>query len=49
MSYDDISAALKISVGTVKSRLARARLKLLEILEKNGTFPEGYRLKIIGS
>ena len=49
MSYDDISAALRISVGTVKSRLARSRLKLLEILEKKGTFPEGYRLKITGS
>ena len=43
MSYEDIAEALKINVGTVKSRLARARLKLLEILEEKGTFPEGYR------
>ena len=48
MSYDDIAAALKISTGTVKSRLARARLKLLEILEKKGTFPESYRQKMQG-
>jgi len=46
MSYDDIAVTLKINVGTVKSRLARARLKLVDILEKKGTFPEGYRLKM---
>jgi len=46
MSYDDISASLGINTGTVKSRLARAREKLVEILGKKGTFPEGYRLKL---
>ena len=48
MSYDDISSALGISAGTVKSRLARAREKLIEILSKKGTFPEGYRLILHG-
>jgi len=46
MSYEDISSALGISAGTVKSRLARARERLIEILCKKGTFPEGYRLKL---
>ena len=46
MSYDDIARTLDISVGTVKSRLARARLKLVGILVKKGTFPEGYRQKM---
>ena len=30
MSYDDIAAVLDISLGTVKSRIARARAGLLE-------------------
>jgi len=46
MNYEDIAATLNISIGTVKSRLARARMKLVEILEKKGTFPEGHRQKI---
>jgi len=44
MSYDEIAATLKINAGTVKSRLARARLKLVEILKEKGTFPESFRL-----
>jgi len=43
MSYEDISESLGISTGTVKSRLARAREKLIEILAKKGTFPDGHR------
>lgn len=43
MSYEDISSILKISVGTVKSRLSRARLKLAGILIEKGTYPEDSR------
>jgi RNA polymerase sigma-70 factor (ECF subfamily) len=46
MSYDDIATTLRINVGTVKSRLARARLRLIEILKEKGTFPDSYRLKL---
>ena len=45
MSYDEIASTLHINVGTVKSRLARARLKLVDILKEKGTFPDSFRLK----
>ncbi len=38
MSYQEISAVLKLEAGTVKSRLFRARAKLAKILRENGTF-----------
>jgi len=44
MSYDEMAETLRVNVGTVKSRLARARLKLVELLIAKGTFPEGFRL-----
>lgn len=44
MSYDDIALSLGISVGTVKSRLSRARKALAKILIKNGTFSPPQRL-----
>ena len=44
MSYDEIAKTLRINEGTVKSRLARARLKLIDILKEKGTFPESFRL-----
>jgi RNA polymerase sigma-70 factor (ECF subfamily) len=44
MSYDEMAASLGVSVGTVKSRLARSRLKLISILKEKGTFPESFRL-----
>jgi len=43
MSYDEVAVTLGINEGTVKSRLARARLKLIEILKEKGTFPETFR------
>lgn len=46
MSYKDISETLGINFGTVQSRLSRARVKLVKILEEKGTFPESYRLKM---
>ncbi len=39
-SYQEIGAALGISEGTVKSRIARGRQKLAEILRKTGNFFE---------
>ena len=44
MSYSDIARTLKLDEGTVKSRLARARIKLSDILLSKGTFPQSYRL-----
>jgi len=46
MSYDEMAEALRVNVGTIKSRLARARLKLVEILIEKGTFPDGFRLNV---
>ncbi len=37
-SYEEIAKALKLSEGTVKSRINRARIALKEIILKNGTF-----------
>jgi len=45
MSYSDIAETLNLSEGTVKSRLARARMNLANILIEKGTFPESYRQK----
>jgi RNA polymerase sigma-70 factor (ECF subfamily) len=40
MSYDEIGDILKLSEGTVKSRLFRARDKLRAALARNGNFSE---------
>jgi len=43
MSYTEIADTLNLSEGTVKSRLARARINLVNILAEKGTFSESFR------
>ena len=40
LSYDEIAQTLDIGVGTVKSRIFRAREKLCAFLNENGNIPE---------
>jgi RNA polymerase sigma factor (sigma-70 family) len=40
-SYDEVAAALNIPVGTVRSRLNRARRKVREALGEHGSIPDG--------
>lgn len=40
LSYDEIAQTLDIGVGTVKSRIFRAREKLCAFLSKDGNIPE---------
>lgn len=43
MTYEDISESLKIEIGTVKSRIARARERLRKKLLQNGNKPASFR------
>ena len=45
LSYDEIAAALSLEVGTVKSRLNRARKKLCIALLKSGNFSDRFPSK----
>ena len=36
--YTEVSDMIGVPVGTVKSRISRARIKLAEIIRKKGTF-----------
>ena len=47
MSYNDMAETLELSEGTVKSRLARARMSLASILARKGTFPADFRHTVI--
>lgn len=47
LSYNEISEAMQISVGTVKSRLSRARGKLRDyLLEREELLPASFRLGV---
>jgi RNA polymerase sigma-70 factor (ECF subfamily) len=47
MDYAAVAAAVDIPVGTVKSRLSRARARLRDLLQERGELlPRAYRLEV---
>lgn len=42
LSYEEIAAALELPMGTVRSRLARARRSLAKILQEQGNLWDGF-------
>lgn len=43
LSYDEAAQAMSIELGTVKSRLSRARAQLRDVLARKGELPAGAR------
>jgi RNA polymerase sigma-70 factor (ECF subfamily) len=47
MSYEEAASAVGVPVGTVKSRLARARLQMQKSLQASGELlPTSYRMQL---
>ena len=42
LSYDEAAAAMAVELGTVKSRLSRARAQLRDLLSEKGELPAGF-------
>ena len=45
MSYEEIAETLELELGTVKSRIFRARERLAKLLIESGTFPSAHTSK----
>jgi RNA polymerase sigma factor (sigma-70 family) len=46
LSYEDAAAVLELPLGTVRSKLHRAKARLRELLEPNGRNPDDQRIRI---
>ena len=43
LSYDEAAHAMSVELGTVKSRLSRARAQLRDLLAARGELPRGFQ------